>query len=302
MACDTKPVYLKVFNFNTPGWETLTSSTNCATSTDFTLSSNITADLSYYYSPGQYWVFARVYQDWGNSTLKTDYADISFGAGAASFLSLGNHTAGQETNKFEISENSLSNPELYNFKLTASGGDVSVTSVVIQLYDIRGFVSSDITAPKIYLDADNDGMVDGEETTQVGGTGNVSISGSSGTITFSSSFSVSLGDHNYILRAETVSGIDPGDQISIMLWHQDITSDASGTSGAAAPALHMRQGGTSGGASIGTAGQVYSPISGGTEEGGEEIGGEVPDGGDEGGGTPGGGTELVRFIIISFDF
>ena len=51
--------------------------TDCSVNTDFTLSFSITSSPGDYYDTS-YWAYARIYQDSGTQTLKTDYANITF--------------------------------------------------------------------------------------------------------------------------------------------------------------------------------------------------------------------------------
>ena len=57
----TQTVYLQIYNFNTPGWETLTSNSSASINTDFTLTATQSTNLSHYYDSGN-WVNCRVYQ------------------------------------------------------------------------------------------------------------------------------------------------------------------------------------------------------------------------------------------------
>ena len=75
VACDTKAVYLQVYNNNSSTWETFASSTTCSANEDFTLSYNITTNPNNYYD-ANYWNYIRVYQDSGTQTLKTNYINI----------------------------------------------------------------------------------------------------------------------------------------------------------------------------------------------------------------------------------
>jgi len=48
-------------NFNTPGWENITSDNGTGANIDFNLTGEILSNLSNYYNPGN-WVVCRVYQ------------------------------------------------------------------------------------------------------------------------------------------------------------------------------------------------------------------------------------------------
>ncbi len=61
VAPSASPVYLQIYNYNTPAWETLASQTMVPADTDFTLSATQSANLSNYYD-SRNTVSARVYQ------------------------------------------------------------------------------------------------------------------------------------------------------------------------------------------------------------------------------------------------
>jgi hypothetical protein len=270
-----KTVYLDVYNFNSLSWENKASNNSAASSTDFTLSAEITSSVSNYYSPTSYWVFARVYQDYGYATLKTDYADISFSAGAAGILIKSDHTSNQESNKFADAGSSLSNGELFRFKFSKAGDNVSVTGLTFRLYGIRGV--SGITNAYLYSD-DGDGVINGADAAVTGG-GPVSgaITGSSGTISFPSLSETINGDKYYILKAD-ISTLTATSEMSIALNAADITSNSSGSiGGTISPAYHVKMGGFRGGAAA-VGGEVsfgVSTATGGTSnQPGETIGNE----------------------------
>jgi len=131
----------------------------------------------------------------------------------------------------------------------------------------------------------------------LGGTGAVSISGTAGTITFSTPFAATTTSKNYILRANFTS-VNTGDQMTFGLTTPNIT--ASGTvsqititpTGSVASIIHFRPFG-SGAPPTGGSGPADTGVFGGTgQSGGAPEGGEPPPGGQQGGGTdPGGGTD-----------
>ena len=61
LATSLSPVYLQVYNINTPAWVTLDTNNNTAANTNFTLNGQVGAPLSNYQSPGTWYSF-RVYQ------------------------------------------------------------------------------------------------------------------------------------------------------------------------------------------------------------------------------------------------
>ena len=77
VACETNKIYLQIYNTSSTAWETLASSTSCATDTDFTLQSTISTTTSSEYYDSDNWNYARVYQASGTQSLKTDRIAIS---------------------------------------------------------------------------------------------------------------------------------------------------------------------------------------------------------------------------------
>ena len=187
------------------------------------------------------------------------------------------HDNGQESNKFDISDNSITGAELLGFKITPVGEDVTISSLVIDLTGIIGFSSGNFTNTKIFIDYGADGAIDGDDL-QVGGAGVTSIGGLTGTITFSSSFTATT-TRNYIFQAD-VASINPGDTLFFEVntdgpTRVGVTSAASiPASGTISNVQHIRisyGGSPTGGSAPAGAGIV----TGGTGSGGEPIGGEV---------------------------
>jgi hypothetical protein len=156
-------------------------------------------------------------------------------------VSLGSHTAGQIGNKFDVVGSALTDVVLYGFKIIPTGESTTISSMVFKLSDIIGFASGDITNAALYIDYDSDGVVDAADTA-IGGTGSVSIASTTGTITFSSSFTATT-TRNYILEAD-VAGIGSYDEISVSVGPITATGASSGipltTLGSVLSTLHRK--------------------------------------------------------------
>ncbi|MFH0852118.1 MAG: hypothetical protein V1845_00705, partial [bacterium] len=189
------------------------------------------------------------------------------------------HTAGQETNKFDISNAEISDSNLFRFKLTPTGEDTTISNLTVSLSNVHGFTTGNITNAKLYRDYDGNGVVDvGDD--QVGDSGSPNISDSNGTIAFSSPFSATT-TLNYILKA-SVASINSGDEMTFGLSASNIvltgaTSLVSITSGGSlVGASHSKIGGFGAGQSIGGAPPPGTPMTQGLPNlPGEEIGGEA---------------------------
>ncbi len=186
-------------------------------------------------------------------------------------LTLANHDAGQESNKFNISPSQISEAELFSFKLAPAEENMSISNLVISLSEVIGFNSSHITNATLVVDYDANGDVDAGEDT-VGGTGSPSISGGAGTIIFSTSFTATT-TRNYILRAD-VSSIHHNDEMTFDIDPTDLTASGITSLETIVPTgfvLHVRHlkpsGG--GGGSVGGA----PPAGAGTQTGGGGGGG-----------------------------
>ncbi|MHC5109099.1 MAG: hypothetical protein ACYTHJ_04380 [Planctomycetota bacterium] len=144
----------------------------------------------------------------------------------ANAIDLDDHMAGQETDAFSQS-GSETDAELFGFELAPQGGSQTVTQLVFSVSNIVTLLDGDWAGVEIIVDANGDGTIGVGETTSVGGSGAVSTSG--GTITFSTSFSVTA-TTQYILRADFAS-LSDGDRVTVGLSSSDLTSTAcvSGT-------------------------------------------------------------------------
>ena len=87
------------------------------------------------------------------------YADVSHGY---THVSLGNHAAGQEADKF-TTETSLTGAELFAFKLAnnLTSGVTTVDQIRFQLSGVSGIAQTDFANLAIYVDANNDGTIGG---------------------------------------------------------------------------------------------------------------------------------------------
>ncbi|MGA1794649.1 MAG: DUF2341 domain-containing protein [bacterium] len=144
-------------------------------------------------------------------------------------LSLSNHAAGQEGDKFGTGA-SVTGAELFAFKLTNNGtSDATVDTVEFQLSSVTGIVQGDFANLAIYIDTDNDGTIEAGEITTVGGAGAVDAGVT--TITFLADFTVSAGATvNYILKGD-VSNLAEGDELTISLATGNVTLTAGSTGG-----------------------------------------------------------------------
>ncbi len=248
--------------------------------TNFTTSS-AAASLAFFYG--------------GSTSTNPDYVDTKTKTIKGQYV-LGAHAAGQQPNKWDTNGNSVTDT-LLNFQIAPVGESATNTQLVINLTDIQGIVSADVTSSQLFMDLNNNGAIDAGEP-QVGSTGTVSISGSSGTITFSGSFVVTS-TRNMILRS-TVNDLQPGDGANFFVSSDGFTASgqtsqlalaASGTSQSARHNKPSAHGG--GGGAFGGAPPWAANVGGGGQGSG---GGEAPGGGgspppNQGGGSGGGGGE-----------
>jgi hypothetical protein len=150
---------------------------------------------------------------------------------SAGTLSLGNHVAGQETDKFTTGS-SVTGAELFAFKLTnTTDSTVTVKKVLFPLSAVIGISQGDFANLELYVDANNDGTIGGGETTTVGGTGVVNAGVTD--ITFSTDFTISASTtFNYILVGD-VSNLAGSDTVTIDLGTSNVTITAGHVGGSA---------------------------------------------------------------------
>ena len=194
-------------------------------------------------------------------------------------LTMANNTGGIEYSSWDDSldpnNQTVSNGELFSFKLTSAGETVNASPIVISLTNIQSVNCGDFSGLDAYVDSDSNGNVNGAETAT--GTLMCSISGNTGTLTLTNGFK-----HNaavdYVLRATTFSNNNPGNSVRFSLSSPNIT-----TSGITSAVSIIPTG------SVSEANQFRSNITGGQGGGGGSgegtHSGETP----TGGGGPGGG-------------
>jgi len=174
---------------------------------------------------------------------------------------------------------------------------------VIDLSEVTGFAAANIVNAELRVDANGNGAVDGGETATVGGAGSVSITGTAGTITFSSSFNT-MTTLNVILRAD-ISGIDDGDFMKVKIGSGNIAATGKTSKAALVPSgntllvLHAKPFRKFGGGGGGEGGSPGSGDSGGGTSGGGGTEPPPDGGGSQGGGGAGGGGGGAPFTLCS---
>jgi hypothetical protein len=105
------------------------------------------------------------------------------------------HTAGQVTNNFDTL--GRTNGTLFTFKLTPNSGASTVTNIVLALSGAKKVSQSTFSNLRLYRDNNGNGLYEATEA-QVGGTGVMSLTGQTGTLTFADDFT-STTTKNYIV-------------------------------------------------------------------------------------------------------
>src|SRR3989339_266757 len=157
-------------------------------------------------------ISAGIYQRTGTATL-VNHREVFT-------ITLANNDGGVASDAFQ-ENGGETNARLLSFKLTPSAGTAAITQLVINLTTVNGISGSELTVCSLFVDADNDGLVDVGETT-VGGAGAVSIGGTTGSITFSTPFNLSAAT-NYILQAD-VANLANADSMTVGLAGPDIAT------------------------------------------------------------------------------
>ncbi|MBU6415444.1 hypothetical protein KGQ34_04380, partial [Patescibacteria group bacterium] len=210
-----------------------------------------------------------------------------------------NATAGQESNKLANAQpdTTVSNASLFSFRLTPSSENASTTQIVVNLSSVSGYACSNIANLNLYVDYNSNNSVDAGETAT--GTAACSISGSTGTFTFTTKLATSTA-RDFVVQAD-VSGNNFGNTMTLALSAANVTTRGQTSNqpitvtGTVTNATHSQQSTTGGGASA--AGSVSpsevptfgatTQSGGGATEGGQ--GGTVNGTGgatNQGGGSP----------------
>ena len=152
----------------------------------------------------------------------------------AATVTLGNHAAGQEADKFSSNcVASVTGAELFAFQLVNNINRTPVVDKIkIQLSSVTGISDTDFGNLELFVDDNGDGTIDGSDTSgTVGGTGVVDAGVT--TITFDGNFSIpASATVNYILKGD-VTNLVAGDTVTIDLGPSDVlfTSGAVGIGG-----------------------------------------------------------------------
>ena len=154
-------------------------------------------------------------------------------AGAAS-LTLADHDASQVGDRFTTT--SPVTDGLFRFKLTRSG-TVTIDTVKVNFTTGSGVVNGDVSAGELWIDTDNDGVIDGGDTLIQG-----SVTPSGGVLTFTNNVSPGTGGTNYLVRA-TVANLAAGDSTTFSVGTADIDEVEGGVteSGAITNAVHTQE-------------------------------------------------------------
>lgn len=189
-------------------------------------------------------------------------------------LTIGEHADGQPSNVFSF-QNQTDVP-IFAFSLNPNGGSMTISSLTLRVTGVSNNVATtSIPDLRLYRDINNDGNLDGTDI-QVGGAGFFTLSGSNGTIVFSTSF-VSSTTQNFIVTSDT-SDIDKKESLVLRLYPSDIVG--ASVSGSVSSAQHHRHISGAGGSSaaIGGAGPAGQGVQTGGGDGGGGGAGQQNDG------------------------
>ena len=208
---------------------------------------------------------------------------------------LGSHPAGEPANKFDIGGlTSITSSTLLTFQIAPAGENATTSQIVINLSNISGFITSDVTSAQLIADSNGNGEAEGDESA-VGGSGSVSISGGAGSITFSSSFAVTSTITMNLILTANVGNINPEDTMTFSVAPSGISATgqtsliALSPSGSSLSASHSHPSVMGGGGSLsGGTPPAVSNESGGVSGGDAGMGGGGV--GNIGGGGAGGGA------------
>ena len=123
--------------------------------------------------------------------------------------------------------------ELLGFRLL--GSSRTVDAITFNLSDVSGMSAENFSSLKLVVDSNKNGMVDAGEA-KVGGTGALTLSGSTGTIEFVNNF---FSQDSYILMGD-FTGLVPGSKLTVNLSASGIALlGAESVLGSVSPATHI---------------------------------------------------------------
>ncbi len=189
----------------------------------------------------------------GGAAATTNDSNDSKTVAIAGSLAITQHTAGQVVDSFTYPSATV--VPLFGFNLAPTGEYASTTAVTFSLSGTQGVVTGDLTNAKIYRDFNSNRVVDGTDT-QVGGAGTPSISGQTGTITFSGTPFFATTSQDYLMVVD-VANVLPGDMMTVSFSSTGLTAMGSTSlaamalSGSASNIQHTRSGGGSASTAIG---------------------------------------------------
>jgi hypothetical protein len=202
-----------------------------------------------------------------------------FGEAATSSLdlTLGNHSLGQVTNTFSSTDKP--DEPLFAFTLTPGSETATTTNLRLDLSNVIGIDSTNLSDWRLYRDYNANRTLDGGDE-QIGGAGIYAATGTTASTTFTTPFLAST-SLSYIITAD-ITGIEQGDRITLSLSTSGISASSTVTglalpiAGTISSTNHLRskKGGGSGSVNFINLGAPGNGIeTGGGENAGEELGG-----------------------------
>ena len=160
-------------------------------------------------------------------TASVNYQDV---------ILLTQHDQEQKTNAFS-GAGSETDAVLFAFNMMPHHGNVqiNVTQLQLNLSLVTGLIDSDFDGVQLVQDDDVDGVIDAGESA-IGGAGNITINGDSGTLTFSSTFTLS--SKTSYLISTNVNNLVMGDSVTMDLPTSGITSTTHAVLGSVPTAAH----------------------------------------------------------------
>jgi hypothetical protein len=195
-------------------------------------------------------------------------------------LTLGDHSMGQVSNQFVLLSNGADTP-LFAFELAPTGENTTISALVLDLSGIANIDTDNIQNIRLYRDLDNDEVLSAGDVA-VGGTGALTVTSSTGTIVFSTSF-LATTTQDYIVVSD-ISDVHYANRMLMELTTTGFT--VTGVTSGVSPEL------------LGSISSIQHrkgmpPVTGGTGNAGDNIGAAAPGGTvlRSGGGGGGGGSQ-----------
>ena len=200
---------------------------------------------------------------------------------------LSDHVSGQVSDNFDFP--SASDVELFAYRLAPLGETMNIGTTTFSLLGVNATGESSFTNIRLYRDINSNLVYDASDV-QIGGVGDITLDGQTGTIAFTTAYTATT-TRDYLLVVDT-SDLNTTNAVTVRLDPEDLVTTGNTSlalvipTGSASYIQHIKGSGGGGGSASAIGGAA--PAGDGVRTGGGEGGGDAdPDSGDSIGNEPG---------------